>query len=234
MRHISARANPFRDERSAMSPGAGPLPPVAPIVGRVEAAMQAAAGLAASSNVDGLSAETSSFSGTVDPSPRELVMDTSSLSKVVQTERIRLLLAEFGRQRPQRIPFVPLEAPSDDGDGLPYIHGSLEVRLCLTPDGNQLLVRVGAEARGAGRFFEVADFVDRAEAVEARRVQRPIAEDSVLSDSNFLPAAAGSLARQPTSPSGDLSALLGVRKEPTGPQALPWKKLFKSNWAPSR
>jgi hypothetical protein len=153
-------------------------------------------------------------------------------------------------KRPLRVPFVPLDAALD-GEGRPYLHGALEVRLCLSEDGNRLMVRVGSGASGVGgRLFEIEEFVNRAEAIEARRSHRPtpIAEDSVP-QMDFVPIPP-SVSAQPSdiaSPrmsgltaseqfdvkedTANLMSILGRSKDDAnGNSSLPWKKLFKSHW----
>lgn len=168
-----------------------------------------------------------------------------SFGKSYEAERIVYLLTQFGMKRPLRVPFVPLDAAAE-GEGRPYLHGALEVRLCLSDDGNRLMVRVGSGATGVGgRLFEMEEFVNRAETIEARRSQRPmpIAEEGAhqvdqLNDSIVSSRASGTpdlaAATAADSRSGEsLFALLGRNLKDTdaGASSLPWKKLFKSHWS---
>lgn len=141
-----------------------------------------------------------------------------------ESERIARLLEELGRRRPLRVPFVPLPSPLE-GEGRPYLHGSLEVRLLLSDDGNRLLVRVGVDpAGGGGRLFDIDEFIARAEAIESRRVHRPIPiaeEEPVTAEltdgKNGKPY---------------LRTMLGGGKDPSvsSGSLLPWKDLFKAHW----
>jgi len=152
----------------------------------------------------------------------------SILSEAHEAE-ISRLLAEFGARRPLRVPFVPLGLPSE-GEGVPYLHGALEVRLLLSE--GRLLARVGpAPAGGAGgRTFEIDDFVTRAEAIEARRAYRP---QSIAEEAEAVPTSPTETKMDPTR---SLSSLLHQGKEPPSSlsSALPWKKLFKAHWSSAR
>lgn len=112
-----------------------------------------------------------------------------------ENDQIERLLEDLSLRRPLRVPFVPLES-SKEGEGRPYLHGSLEVRLLLSECGNRLLVRVGtgSSSSGAGRLLDVEDFITRAEAIEARRAQRPvpIAEEVDGTDHSAIVAASPS------------------------------------------
>jgi len=158
-------------------------------------------------------------------------LTTRTFSKAYEAERIVFLLTQFGCRRPLRVPFIPMDDQSE-GEGRPYLHGSFEVRLCLTPDGNDLLVRVGADAHGdGGRVMAIDEFVDRAEASEARRVQRPIAEEGefVGGSTPFMPSPPQSGYRETSS----IQNLLGGKDASLQAGSNnPWKKLFKAHWAP--
>lgn len=168
-----------------------------------------------------------------------------SFGKSYEAERIVYLLTQFGMKRPLRVPFVPLDAALD-GEGRPYLHGALEVRLCLSEDGNRLMVRVGSGPSGVGgRLFEIDEFVNRAEAIEARRSHRPtpIAEDSVpqmepvpnvsmntsIGPDVGSPRLAGLPGSDLTEDTSLMSSILGRGKDDIN-SSLPWKKLFKSHW----
>lgn len=96
-------------------------------------------------------------------------------------EQVATLLRRLALRRPPRVAFVPLEGGAGNGghggEGIPYLHGSLEVRLQLAEDRARLLVRV---AGSSGRAFDIEEFLQRAEAIEAKRGYRPntIAEES--------------------------------------------------------
>mmetsp|Transcript_45745 Transcript_45745/g.106203 ORF Transcript_45745/g.106203 Transcript_45745/m.106203 type:complete len:643 (-) Transcript_45745:193-2121(-) len=156
---------------------------------------------------------------------------TRTFSKAYEAERIVFLLTQFGCRRPLRVPFIPMDDQLE-GEGRPYLHGSFEVRLCLTADGNDLLVRVGADAHGdGGRVMAIDEFVDRAEASEARRVQRPIAEEGefVGGSTPFMPSPPQSGYRETSS----IQNLLGGKEASLQAGSNnPWKKLFKAHWAP--
>lgn len=96
-------------------------------------------------------------------------------------ERVAVLLQHLELRRPLRNPFVALAAPSGTtaADGLPYLHGSLEVRLLLSEDHQRLFVRVAGNP--SGRVFDIEEFVSRAEAIEQKTYRpNPIQEDSEL------------------------------------------------------
>jgi len=156
-----------------------------------------------------------------------------SFGKSYEAERIVYLLTQFGMKRPLRVPFVPLDA-AVDGEGRPYLHGALEVRLCLSEDGNRLMVRVGSGPTGVGgRLFEIEEFVNRAEAIEARRSQRPtpIAEEGA--PQLDPPGANSGLGMAFNVDKADMSlmTMLGRKQDADlGHSSLPWKKLFKSHW----
>eukprot|EP00929_Paragymnodinium_shiwhaense_P013343 TRINITY_DN1211_c2_g1_i4.p1 TRINITY_DN1211_c2_g1~~TRINITY_DN1211_c2_g1_i4.p1 ORF type:complete len:276 (-),score=49.36 TRINITY_DN1211_c2_g1_i4:93-920(-) len=143
-----------------------------------------------------------------------------------------------------------------EGEGVPYLHGSLEVRLLLADDGKRLLARVctvGAGVNG-GRMLELEDFVSRAEAIEAQRAKRPvpIAEEAETQNSPGAPPLAGAGSSEaavpstlagapPGHPQSLRAAILGQGTEktpgnsaaaPSGSNA-PWKNLFKSHWTGS-
>eukprot|EP00930_Biecheleria_cincta_P026363 TRINITY_DN18594_c0_g1_i1.p1 TRINITY_DN18594_c0_g1~~TRINITY_DN18594_c0_g1_i1.p1 ORF type:complete len:770 (+),score=148.97 TRINITY_DN18594_c0_g1_i1:40-2310(+) len=178
---------------------------------------------------------------------------SSAFGKEREAELVAKLLKEVGARRQLRVPFVPIQdAPAQEGGegGVPYLHGSLEVRLMVSEDGNRLLVRVSNS--GNGKFLEVHDFLARAEAIEAkRRSPRPntIAEEEQfnssersdhLSHSGVLTGSqrqGSSLLSQskvsaPSSPmpgSGASSLASGA----LGGSSQTWKSLFKAHW-PSR
>jgi len=160
--------------------------------------------------------------------------------KAYETERIVQLVRQFEARRPLTTPFLPVDVQTDS-EGRAYMHGSLEVRLFLSEDGNRLLVRVGSGLAGiGGRTMEIDDFVTRAESIAAKRSLRPnpIAEETEPLSGLANAPAPGSLAseaREGINPSSSLRALLGNSKESstsTSSSALPWKKLFKSHWGP--
>lgn len=170
-----------------------------------------------------------------------LASEGAGFGKSHEAERIVYLLSQFGMKRSLRVPFVPLDA-AVEGEGRPYLHGALEVRLCLSGDGDRLMVRVGSGATGTGgRLFEIQEFVNRAEAIEARRSQRPtpIAEEVALQAE--LPLAdrpadsiGGPFPNVDNANHSSLASMLGRSKQDyvdIGSSALPWKKLFKSHWS---
>jgi len=168
--------------------------------------------------------------GPVDGFPSESGSTARTFSKTYEAERIVFLLTQFGCRRPLRVPFVPLDEQME-GEGRPYLHGSLEVRLCLAPDGNDLMVRVGADPNGdGGRTMSIDEFVDRAEAIEARRVQRPIAEEGEFMNNNapFMPSPPQTAFRD----TAGIQNFLGRKDPVTASGGTPWKKLFKAHWAP--
>lgn len=134
-------------------------------------------------------------------------------------------LKQFVARRPMRVTFAPLAAPVD-GDGHPYLHGSLEVRLFLAPDSKKLQVRVPSTSGTVGRAMDIDDFVTRAEAIAARRLSRPnpIAEESDQPTALISPQRDLSGDGSPT-----LHALLGP-KVASPSSGTPWKSLFKSHW----
>jgi len=88
--------------------------------------------------------------------------------KAYETERIVQLVRQFEARRPLTTPFLPVDVQTDS-EGRAYMHGSLEVRLFLSEDGNRLLVRVGSGLAGiGGRTMEIDDFVTRAESIAAK------------------------------------------------------------------
>ncbi|CAE8619328.1 unnamed protein product, partial [Polarella glacialis] len=177
-------------------------------------------------------------------------------------ERIPQLLEQLSAKRQMRVPFSPLAVAEGmaEGDGLPYLHGALEVRLHISEDGNRLLVRVAKG--GGGKLFEIYDFIVRAEAIEARRRSpRPntIEEESeqfgtcqnlsprsdLFSEApQFLSPERDALVVQQRSP--ERGALVVQQRSPErgalGAQSqdlsvldqssssLPWKNLFKAHW----
>jgi len=169
-----------------------------------------------------------------------------TFGKSYEAERVVHLLTQFGMRRPMRVPFVPLDAAAE-GEGRPYVHGALEVRLCLSEDGDRLMVRVGSGPSGTGgRLMEIDDFVTRAEAIEARRAQRPkpIAEETeqlsgaaspLLSDARSgIDSHVSSLRSEalglPPPRSEALDTASSAEKDLPSPLAVPWKSLFKAHW----
>jgi len=170
-----------------------------------------------------------------------LAPEGAGFGKSNEAERIVYLLTQFGMKRPLRVPFVPLDA-AVEGEGRPYLHGALEVRLCLSGDGDRLMVRVGSGPSGTGgRLFEIEEFVNRAEAIEARRSQRPtpIAEEVALQAESPLADRSTDGIGKPfvnvdNADNPSLMSMLGRSKQDyvdNGNSALPWKKLFKSHWS---
>lgn len=151
--------------------------------------------------------------------------------------KIAGLLEQINSTRPLKVQFVPLDGPCDS-DGYPYLHGSLEVRLQLSDDGNHILIRVANS--GNGKLFEINEFIARAEAIDSkRRTPRPntIAEESELTAADSMPrsdlgASFGSLSlgSQPLTGRFSLSGKDSSFAPPPSTSSQPWKQLFKAHW----
>eukprot|EP00931_Biecheleriopsis_adriatica_P088822 TRINITY_DN63055_c0_g1_i1.p1 TRINITY_DN63055_c0_g1~~TRINITY_DN63055_c0_g1_i1.p1 ORF type:complete len:699 (-),score=126.01 TRINITY_DN63055_c0_g1_i1:133-2118(-) len=186
--------------------------------------------------------DASAHSGHAAPSsPLEMSVTASSsaliasnINKQQEAELISCLLAQLNARRPTRLPFVAMGA--DEGQGQPYLHGSLEVRLLLSEDANRLLVRVSNS--GNGKLLEISDFVAKAEAIEARRRSprsRPntIAEETEpgLTEPDLL---GSNRVQSQISPSSQVQAQpLSTSSPPSNGSQSTWKTLFKAHW-PSR
>lgn len=102
---------------------------------------------------------------------------------LTEPEQVAALLRQLATRRPPRVPFVPLGDGAVDGEGVPYLHGSLEVQLRVSEDRCRLLVRVFGSGSG-GRSLDIEEFLAKVDAIEARKSYRPntIAEESELHD----------------------------------------------------
>lgn len=136
-------------------------------------------------NANSLKVSPGAFSGITRRTSSHLSddFDENTLSSTDATEVVALL-HQYGLRRPLRVPFVPLgrdQHDISDTYGMPFLYGSLEVRLLLSDDHSRLCVRVAGNPNG--RLFDMDEFVARAEAIE-KKAQRPnpIEEESEVYD----------------------------------------------------
>lgn len=165
------------------------------------------------------------------------VRAVANLDRQRYAEQVSQLLEVAAARWPLSPPFVQVDAPAAEGDGLPFLFGALEVRLLLSEDCHRLLVRVGN-----GRPLELADFLARAEAIESRRLGRgaairpnTIAEEEAAPPLGPVSLELLSSVSSTRPPMSHLSARSPLGKDPSfaspSPGSAQWKSLFKSHWS---